>query len=198
MPRTLKADTTRLNILNKAFVLVYKNGYQATSIDDIIATTQVTKGALYYHFKSKDEMGLAIIKEVMYPAMHSTMVKPLVDARDPQDEIYTMMKDVLEDEHFFNVRYGCPAVNLIEEMAPLNARFAKALKRLFEEWKDAITISLEEAKKEKNVNANLNSEQVAVFVLSGYSGIRNLGKILGKSCYTIYLEELKNYLKTIK
>lgn len=35
-----KAETTRLNILQKAFELIYVKGYQTTSIDDIIATTQ--------------------------------------------------------------------------------------------------------------------------------------------------------------
>ena len=60
-----KAEITRLNILQKAFDIIYANGYQTTSIDDIIATTKVTKGAFYYHFKSKDEMGLAIINEIL-------------------------------------------------------------------------------------------------------------------------------------
>ncbi len=46
-----KAEVTRLNILQKAFELIYVNGYQTTSIDQIIATTQVTKGAFFYHFK---------------------------------------------------------------------------------------------------------------------------------------------------
>jgi TetR/AcrR family transcriptional regulator, transcriptional repressor for nem operon len=64
-----KAATTRLGILQKAFDLIYQRGFQATSIDDILATTQVTKGAFFYHFKNKEEMGLALINEVMYPGM---------------------------------------------------------------------------------------------------------------------------------
>ena len=40
-----KAAATRLTILQKAFELVYANGYQATSIDDILIKTAVTKGA---------------------------------------------------------------------------------------------------------------------------------------------------------
>jgi len=58
-----KAQDTRMTILRKAFELIYRQGYQATSIDEIIATTAVTKGALFYHFKNKEEMGLAIINE---------------------------------------------------------------------------------------------------------------------------------------
>ncbi|WP_312076739.1 TetR/AcrR family transcriptional regulator [Chryseobacterium sp.] len=62
-----KSEATRLNILQKAFELIYVKGYQTASVDEIIATTQVTKGAFYYHFKTKDEMGLAIINELMIP-----------------------------------------------------------------------------------------------------------------------------------
>lgn len=40
-----KAESTRLTILEKAFKLIYEKGYQTTSIDDILATTKVTKGA---------------------------------------------------------------------------------------------------------------------------------------------------------
>ncbi len=194
MPQMSKADNTRIDILKKALPLVYKNGYQATSIDDIIATTQVTKGAFYYHFKNKDKMGLAIINDVMYPAMRALLVEPLLDSQNPQKEIYQMMEKVLMDDTFFNIKYGCPAVNLIEEMSPLNSDFANVLTKLFIEWKNAVVGCLNEGKKGNTVKADLNSEQVAVFVLSGYSGIRNLGKILGKSSYTEYLKELKNYL----
>lgn len=65
-----KAEATRMAILEKAFDLIYKQGYQATSIDDIIATTRLTKGAFFYHFKNKDEMGIAVINEVMYNGMY--------------------------------------------------------------------------------------------------------------------------------
>jgi TetR/AcrR family transcriptional repressor of nem operon len=69
-----KAESTRLNILQKAFELIYVNGYQTTSVDDIIATTKVTKGAFYYHFKTKDEMGIAIINEILKPTLSAGFI----------------------------------------------------------------------------------------------------------------------------
>src|ERR1044072_5049218 len=96
-----KAAATRLNILQKAFGLVYKHGYRATSIDDILAETKVTKGAFFYHFKNKDEMGLAMINEGMLPGMYTAMVEPLLNAQEPADEIYDMMKALLLQNTFF-------------------------------------------------------------------------------------------------
>lgn len=191
-----KAATTRLTILQKAFGLIYRKGYQATSIDEIIATTQVTKGAFFYHFKNKDEMGLAMINEVMYPGMIETMVKPLQNAHNPVAEIYDMMKGLLQSP-MFDVRYGCPAVNLIEEMSPLNVQFNQALHKLFGEWTNAIKQSVEQGTQSGAISTKVDAQQVAYFVISGYSGIRNMGKLLGTDAYQVYLKELKNYLNTL-
>src|SRR3954462_2632675 len=110
-----KPAYTRLTILHKAFELIYTKGYQTPSIDDIIATTQVTKGAFFYHFKNKDEMGLALINEVMMPSMEGAMVQPLAESTHPVRDIYNMVKLLLLDTPFLQVKYGCPAGNLTQE-----------------------------------------------------------------------------------
>ena len=50
------AAATKYVILEKAFELIYEKGYQATSIDDIIAKTKVTKGAFFYNFKNNTQI----------------------------------------------------------------------------------------------------------------------------------------------
>jgi len=189
-----KALNTRYNILQKAFALVYKQGYQATSIDDIIATTQVTKGAFFYHFKSKDQMGLAMINEVMNPGMVEVLINPLLSSQGAVSEIYDMMHNILLRSPFFDIKYGCPAVNLIDEMSAVNEQFNKALFRLFKQWQDAIQATIAKAVELGKVKEGVNAQQVAYFVMAGYSGIRNMGKLLGVACYKSYLKELKIYL----
>jgi TetR/AcrR family transcriptional repressor of nem operon len=189
-----KAAATRLTILQKAGQLVYRNGFQQTSIDEIIATTQVTKGAFFYHFANKEEMGLAMIREVLYPGMYEVMVKPLMDADDPVEELYLMMKHLLLKSPFLDVKYGCPAVNLIDEMAPLSKAFHKALMQLFEQWQAAIISCLNRGKALGNIRKEVDANQAAFFIVTGYSGIRTMGKMMGTSCYNTYLKELKIYL----
>jgi len=193
-----KAAATRLAILQKAFELIYVKGYQATSIDEILSTTQVTKGAFFYHFKNKDEMGLAMINEVMYPGMQPALIEPLLKAENPRKEIYAMMKGLLLENTFFKVKYGCPAVNLTEEMAPLNEEFGKALSVLISGWQKAIESSLKKGKAIGKIDKEVDPKQASYFIISGYTGIRNLGKIYGKSCYKSYLDELQRYLAGMK
>ena len=192
-----KAAATRLNILQKAFELVYKNGYRTTSVDEIIATTQVTKGAFFYHFKNKDEMGIAMINEVMLPGLYNDMVLPLINSSEPITEIYASMHTLLLENPFFIVKYGCPAINLVEEMASYNETFKTALSKLTNQWQEAIAAALEKGKTMGNVRQDVNTAQAALFILSGYGGIRNLGKIYGQDIYTGHLSQLKNYLNSL-
>ncbi|TWR30660.1 TetR/AcrR family transcriptional regulator [Mucilaginibacter pallidiroseus] len=192
-----KAEITRKMILQKSFDLIYRQGYQATSIDTILATTQVTKGAFFYHFKSKDDMGLAMINEIVYPGMYETLVKPLQLADSPIQDIYTMMKNLLFKVPFMTAKYGCPVVNLIEEMSPVNESFKKALLKLTDQWQSAIAQNLEMGKEKGEIRADVDAGQVACFVIAGYSGIRNMGKAAGAGCYEIFLQEFKNYLNRL-
>lgn len=194
-----KAEATRLSILQKSFELIYTKGYQTTSIDDILATTQVTKGAFYYHFKNKDEMGLAIINELLKPSFAATFMQPLQSGSNAITIIYNMMHEILMKNEFMKVEYGCPAANLTLEMAPWHKDFTIALNDLSDEWKNAIMQCIKNGKKSGDIRADVKPEQVAVFVMSGYWGIRNMGKLANsKSVYLIYLKQLKDYLNSLQ
>ena len=194
-----KAEATRLMILQKAFELIYVKGYQTTSIDDIIATTKVTKGAFYYHFKTKDEMGVAIINEILKPTLASSFIEPLQTEEDPLEAIYNLMDNLLMENEFLKVEYGCPASNFTQEMSPWNSEFNKALNELTQEWTKAITATIERGKKNGAIRKDVNAKQVTIFVMSGYWGIRNLGKLENsKKVYVSYLKQLKLYLDSLK
>ncbi|KOS07765.1 TetR family transcriptional regulator [Flavobacterium akiainvivens] len=192
-----KAAATRLNILQKAFALVYANGYRTTSIDQVIATTQVTKGAFFYHFKNKDDMGLAMINEVMRPGMEEALLTPLTSGKNPKEELYAMMHGLLLQNPFFVVKYGCPAINLIDELSGYSDAFNKTLTTLADNWRNAIIACIENGKSNGSIKPETNASQVALYVLASYGGIRNLGKMYGKDCYTPFLAEFKNYLSTL-
>lgn len=194
-----KAANTRLSILHKAFELIYTKGYQTTSIDEIIATTQVTKGAFYYHFKTKDEMGLAIIEEILKPTMQEHFIKPTEASQNPIEDFYNMISYLLLDDPFLQVKYGCPVGNLTQEMTPWNTKFSEALAELVDLWKKTIINAVEKGKESGLIRNDVVGEQVAFFILSGYWGIRNFGKLQNDNLsYLVYLKELKSYLNGLK
>ncbi|TDH26156.1 TetR/AcrR family transcriptional regulator [Segetibacter sp. 3557_3] len=194
-----KAEATRLAILQKAFELIYVNGYQTTSVDDIIATTQVTKGAFYYHFKSKDEMGMGIINELIKPTLANSFIKPLHQGGNPLDAIYNLMYHLLMKNDFLKVEYGCPAANFTHEMTPWNKDFSIALNEVVQQWIKVMTDAIVKGKEKGLIRKDVNAKQVTMFVMSGYWGIRNFGKLENsKKVYLPFLKELKLYLGSLR
>lgn len=56
-----KGEKRKQELQEIAYRLILANGYEETSIDEIIAEAKIAKGTFYYHFKSKEEMLEAII-----------------------------------------------------------------------------------------------------------------------------------------
>lgn len=63
MVRQARSETTRKKIITAAVDLFAEVGYQAAGLGDIIERAELTKGALYYHFDSKEALASAIIEE---------------------------------------------------------------------------------------------------------------------------------------
>jgi hypothetical protein len=109
------------------------------------------------------------------------------------------MYGLLMKNEFIKVEYGCPASNFTQEMAPWHKDFTIALNDLSEEWKNGIIQAIKKGKKNGDIRAEVKPEQVAVFIMSGYWGIRNIGKLNNsKSVYLIYLKQLKDYLNSLQ
>ena len=84
-------------------------------------------------------------------------------------------------------------------MAPWNIDFTKALNTLSLQWENTMIEAIEKGKEDGLLKADVESKEIAVFVLSGYWGVRNLGKLENsKSVYLIYLKGLKSYFETLK
>jgi AcrR family transcriptional regulator len=69
MVRQARSEATRKKIVNAAVDLFAEVGYQATGLGDIIERAELTKGALYYHFDSKEALATAIIEEGVSTAL---------------------------------------------------------------------------------------------------------------------------------
>ncbi len=57
-----RAIRSRALIIERAAETFTRDGYEGASLNRIIAETRLTKGAFYFHFKSKDELALAVFR----------------------------------------------------------------------------------------------------------------------------------------
>src|SRR5216117_1659799 len=87
--KTRDGKTTRDTILVAAVRLMHVHGYHSTSLDDVLKESGVGKGNFYYYFRSKEELGYAIIDRVMRGFIERTLEPMLADrSGDPIQQIH--------------------------------------------------------------------------------------------------------------
>jgi TetR/AcrR family transcriptional regulator, cholesterol catabolism regulator len=94
MPREALVDS-RQEILRTAARLFQQRGYDATSMNDVAAALKLSKGGLYHHFQSKDE----ILFEIMNHAMEITEKRVLAPVRgiaDPEERLRSLIRRHIE------------------------------------------------------------------------------------------------------
>src|SRR6204780_5002757 len=110
-------EGTRQRLLQAAFREIYRYGFQSAGLDAILAAPNVTKGALYYHFESKEALGYAIIEEVVANFPRDRWLLPLERSKDkdPIDVLIGIVRAIPARPK--DLKGGCPLVNLAQEMS---------------------------------------------------------------------------------
>ncbi|HEX4067212.1 MAG TPA: TetR/AcrR family transcriptional regulator [Acidobacteriaceae bacterium] len=169
-------ERTRQRLLQAAFREVYRYGFQSAGLDAILAAANVTKGALYYHFESKDALGHAIIEEVIATFPRDRWLLPLQrgEDKDPIDVLIGIVKAIPSQTN--DVKAGCPLVNLAQEMSQLDEQFRKRLEKIFHAWQEGIAMALRRGQEQGTVRRDLVPEEAASFLIAMVEGYEVLAK----------------------
>jgi len=168
------SERTRERLLQAASREIYRSGFQSASLDTILAIAGVTKGALYYHFKSKEELGYTVVEEVIASNVRSTWVRPLQSGKDPIDALIGAVQRI--PVRPVDVRGGCQLNNLAQEMSPLDAGFRKRLAIIFEAWREAVASVLREGQTRGIVRRDLEPANAAGLLIAMVEGYGSLAK----------------------
>jgi TetR/AcrR family transcriptional repressor of nem operon len=167
-------ERTRERLLQAAFREVHRSGFQSAGIDSILAATNVTKGALYYHFDSKEALGYAIVEEIIAKLVRDRWLRPLLCDGQPIDILIGIVRRIpVRPEE---VRVGCPLLNLSQEMSPLDEQFRKRLQRIFLAWQEGVAALLRKGQSQGTVRRDLNPEETASFLIAMVEGYVSLAK----------------------
>ena len=169
-------DQTRGLILDAAFQAIHRHGYQGMRLDDVVAATGLTKGALYHHFPNKQALGYAVVDEIIRSMVERLWLEPLASSDDPLQEIIGLvghMDSIIGPDI---VTLGCPVNNLAQEMSPLDEGFRTRLDDLYQEWRSGIQGALERARESGSVRSDIDAHKVASFVLAAFAGCIGVAK----------------------
>ncbi len=170
------ADQTRQRILEAAFMEIYRNGFQGMRLDEVLATTSLTKGALYHHFSNKQALGYAVVDEVIQQIVQATWIQPLRGTDAPLQTLIDVIEQLPDNKPPEMIQYGCPLNNLAQEMSPLDEGFRQRLDKVFRAWHGAIREALEKARQQGEIRADCHCDEVAMFVMAALEGCIGLAK----------------------
>jgi TetR/AcrR family transcriptional repressor of nem operon len=125
----MSSKTTREQIVEAADRLFYQQGFEHTSFADIADLVGISRGNFYYHYKSKDEILLAVINARL--AKTGQMLEQWeIEGGTPEDRIRSFI-DILVANRSDIRRYGCPVGTLCGELAKLGHQSQAEANKLF-------------------------------------------------------------------
>ncbi len=129
----------RQHIIEAAGDIVYRKGFAATTVDDMLRAAGVGKGNFYHYFRSKDDLGLAIIDEIAKTLNGPALDEIFSNAKAPMTRLADYIDLVKRRRHADNC--GDPLANLAAELGHVE-RFGDRVRRaysvLFERFESCI------------------------------------------------------------
>jgi len=170
-------ENTRRRILQAAFEEFYRNGFQGGSINHIVDQAGTTKGALFHHFEGKNDLGCAVVEEVIQPLIKARWLDPLASSIDPIADLKRTLRQFVKDEvENGRLVQGCPLNNLAQEMSPLDEGLRKRIEKVYVEWRECLAAALARGIKAGKVRKDISARNVAAFVVAAQAGIIGTAK----------------------
>lgn len=190
------AEQTRQKILAVAADEIHQHGFQATSLSTILNRCGISKGALYYHFTNKLELGYAVFEENFVPMFLDTW-QPALSQDDPIEGLCQFFTSMCNEMNCSEVVCGCPLNNLCEEMANVDEGFRLRILSMQEKLNALIVTALERV--EDDLRAELKFTQVAYFIVATFHGSTSLSKSArNKELFQQVISELCLYIRSLK
>ena len=170
-------EKTRQRILDAALDEFYKNGFQGGSLNRIVDEAGTTKGAVFHHFKGKNDLGYAVVEEIIFSDIKERWLDPLADSVDPIAALKkTMRQFAREEDTNGRLIQGCPLNNLAQEMAPLDEGFRRRLEKIYSAWREALEAAFARGIKAGTVRKGISPPRVAALVVAALEGIMGTAK----------------------
>jgi AcrR family transcriptional regulator len=192
-------DVTRDKLLKAAFEEIYRRGFQAASLDTILAKAGVTKGALYHHFPDKASLGYAVVDEVVKGLLLERWGVLEPPSGDPITALQRILRGRVANLTSREVEFGCPLNNLAQEMSPLDQRFRRGVNATFDIWTDAVAKDLASGQAQGTVRKDVDARKIAAFIVASIEGSFGLAKgAQSTSMLRSNLEVLSTFLESLR
>jgi AcrR family transcriptional regulator len=165
-----RADTTRQRLIAAASRQFAHRSYSMVSLDDILAEAELTKGAMYFHFPSKQALALAIIDDLAEMS-GATVTELLAHKMSGLETLIDLVyRLAVQDTQQEVARAG---VRLLDTLDNTTAQPPK----LWQSWIEFVTTLTQKAVTEGDVIDQHDPEDIAKMLVALWVGIRRISDL---------------------
>ena len=174
----LPRSRVREQILEVAARLMEVRGYHRTALEDVLRESGAGKGNFYYYFRSKEELGYAILDRLAREFTERTLAPIFSDpARSPLHQVDAFFETLLSTHRARNCVGGCPLGNLATELADSHEGFRRRLAQAFDLWREYLAGALARARADGVLLASADPDGLARFLVAGLEGAILMTKV---------------------
>jgi AcrR family transcriptional regulator len=165
-----KGTQTRNNIVEKSLQLFSVKGYFNTSIADILEATNLTKGGLYGHFRSKEDIWYAVYDRAVM-IWRGIVFRNMRKVEDPLERIAkTIEADLREYLGDGTFEGGCFFLNMLVELSGQSASMSKHIVKGFIRFSRLLCRWLEDGMKKGILKDGVDCREAADFIVISLNG----------------------------
>jgi TetR/AcrR family transcriptional regulator, transcriptional repressor for nem operon len=186
---TAEMSGKRSRLVQTAAKLVYEQGFRKTTLADIAAEAGVPAGNVYYYFKTKDEIGMAVLEQRL--AEFHAVCQICDQSGSPRDRLQTFIQMTFDSREQVALG-GCPIGALCAELQKEGGSLAEQARPLFAAlltWTQTQFRALDRGKE---------SEVLALHLVSAVQGISLLANTFrDPKLIALEADHLKTWIRTL-
>lgn len=190
-----KKEQTRQLIIEKAAIIFNQKGYAGSSIQDILTATNLTKGAIYGNFESKNEIAIEAFKysvDLVTQAVRERSLKK-TKSYDKLMEAVKFYRDYLFNEP---VEGGCPILNMAPEVDDTNPEMRQRVVKALENWQYSVKRVVEKGIENGEIKPNVQADEFSILFVASLEGGIMMSRLYKESRHLhIVLDQLERIIR---
>lgn len=167
---TRATESTKDRIIDAGSSAIAAKSFNGCGLKEILECAEVPKGSFYHYFKSKEDLGVAVIEESA--AEHAEFIREHLSNRQitPLQRVERMFA-AMRDHYVENgPMRECVIAKLALEVAQLSEPMRLAIKYAYQNWSAQIARALTEAQAAGEVSESQDPQQLADFLVNAWEG----------------------------
>ena len=168
--KNLQSQETANRILNQAMRIFLEKGYHATSIDDITQAAGLTKGALYWHFKSKEDLLKKLIRKYEKGFLDN-LIHAVTEVKGRASDKFEKYVRFNSAFAYYNRELCVSFTTLAAELVGAHHGIEPEIRRVYRKYQNFLSKLILQGKKEKIFRKEINAVLAALIVIAFHDGI---------------------------